>query len=68
MAEIIVNGEVRGLPAGGQSVSGLLAEMGAIGERVAVMVSGAIVARAEHAGTELQEGDRVEVLTLARGG
>jgi thiamine biosynthesis protein ThiS len=68
MSEIVVNGEVRQLPREGETVAQLLTALGAEGAQVAVMVNARIVGRAAHDATRLVAGDRVEVLTLARGG
>jgi sulfur carrier protein len=52
----------------GATVSGLLARLQLAGTRVAVEVNQGIVRRAEHAARTLNEGDRVEVVTLVGGG
>jgi sulfur carrier protein len=65
--QIELNGAPRELPAG-TSVSALLAELGLRPEVVAVEVDACLVPRAERAGRELQDGARVEVVTLVGGG
>ncbi len=62
-----VNGEEH-QHAGGGTVQELLAEIGAEGNRVAVMVNDAIVPKAEFGRVRLREGDRVEVLAFMGGG
>jgi len=62
-----VNGAPRELPAG-TSVADLLAALDVASERVAVERNGRIVPRRAHPETVLEEGDRVEVVTLVGGG
>jgi sulfur carrier protein len=50
------------------TVAGLLERLQLPGTRVAVEVNQRIVRRADHAGTTLGEGDRIEVVTLVGGG
>ena len=64
---ILVNGEEREVAAG-TSVAELVRELGLASERVAIERNGRIVRRAEHGRTVLEEGDRVEVVTLVGGG
>jgi thiamine biosynthesis protein ThiS len=64
---VVVNGEVREVAAG-TNVAELIRELGLASERVAVERNGRIVRRAEHERTVLEEGDRVEVVTLVGGG
>jgi len=64
---IVVNGEEREVAAG-TSVAELVRELGLASERVAIERNGRIVRRAEHGRTVLEEGDRVEVVTLVGGG
>jgi len=63
----LVNGEEREVAAG-TSVAELVRELGLASERVAIERNGRIVRRAEHGRTVLEEGDRVEVVTLVGGG
>ncbi len=65
--KLVVNGESLDV-AGATVLAQVLARLGAKPEQVAVMVNDAIVSRAAIPETRLQEGDRIEVLTLARGG
>jgi thiamine biosynthesis protein ThiS len=64
---ILVNGEARTLPAG-STVADLVRALGLKAEQVAVERNRAIVRRADHAATLLQEGDHVEVVTFFGGG
>ena len=64
---ITVNGEPRRTPAG-IPVSGLIAQLGLDGRRVAVAIGREVVPRSEHARRRLREGDRVEILEAVGGG
>ena len=64
---LTVNGDSLELEGSGD-VPSLLAQLGANGERVALMVNDAIVSRETWSNVRLVEGDRVEVLTFAGGG
>ena len=64
---IEVNGKPREI-ANGTSVASLLDELGVKQPHVAVELNLEVVPRAEHAATALQEGDRLEVVTLVGGG
>jgi sulfur carrier protein len=64
---IQVNGEGREVAAG-STVANLLGELGVTQPHVAVEVNLEVVPRAEHGGTILNDGDRVEVVTLVGGG
>jgi sulfur carrier protein len=64
---IQVNGEGREI-ALGSTVANLLGELGIIQPHVAVEVNLEVVPRAEHRDTILNDGDRVEVVTLVGGG
>jgi sulfur carrier protein len=65
--KIEVNGEPREIAAG-SSVRVLLDELGVTQPHVAVELNLEVVPRAQHAATELHEGDRLEVVTLVGGG
>jgi thiazole synthase len=67
---ILLNGERRALSRSGAAptVATLVESLGLGAGRVAVEVNGRVVPRAEHAGTPLREGDRVEVVTFVGGG
>lgn len=65
--KIQVNGEAREIAAG-SSVRALLDELGVTQPHVAVELNLEVVPRAQHAATELREGDRLEVVTLVGGG
>ncbi|MDB4990118.1 MAG: sulfur carrier protein ThiS [Myxococcaceae bacterium] len=62
-----VNGEPRDV-ASGSTIVALLTELGLSGRPVAVERNLAIVPRAEHAATELAEGDTLEVVQFVGGG
>ena len=69
MAQIVLNGEPRDVPAG-LSVEALLRHVGRdpAATGVAVAVGDHVVRRAEWPETPVGEGDRVEVITAAQGG
>jgi sulfur carrier protein len=64
---IHVNGQLREV-APGSTVAELLGELGMTPPHVAVELNLEVVPRVQHEGTELQDGDRVEVVTLVGGG
>ena len=64
---IQVNGESREIVEG-TSVTELLCELGVTQPHVAVELNLEVVPRAQHAGTALRDGDRLEVVTLVGGG
>lgn len=64
---IRLNGEERELP-DGISVANLILQLDLRPEQVAVERNGELMRQGEHAGTRLQDGDVVEVVTLVGGG
>ncbi|MDB4985809.1 MAG: thiamine biosynthesis protein ThiS [Myxococcaceae bacterium] len=62
-----VNGEPRDV-ASGSTIVALLTELGLLGRPVAVERNMAIVPRAEHATTQLADGDTLEVVQFVGGG
>ena len=64
---LVVNGEERQVEAN-TTVEALLASLGLAGALVAVERNEEVVPRAQHARTQLAEGDRVEVVHFAGGG
>jgi thiamine biosynthesis protein ThiS len=64
---IIVNGEARTVHAG-QTISGLLEELGLAPERVAVELDRLIVKRPEWASRELGSGSQLEIVQFVGGG
>ena len=64
---VLVNGESREFPEG-TTVSQILEALKIAPERVVVEVNLTILKRAQHAGTVLREGDRVEVVHFVGGG
>jgi len=65
--EVLVNGQPRRVP-GGSTVADLLAAMALKPAQVAVERNKQIVRRADHAATQLEAGDRLEVVTFFGGG
>jgi thiamine biosynthesis protein ThiS len=65
--QISVNGETRHASPG-DTVATLIAALGLDPRHLAVERNLELVPRAEHAATELADGDRVEVVTLVGGG
>lgn len=65
--EIWINGASTSVQAG-STVADLVASKDLRPEQVAVEVNRAIVPRAEHGGTALHDGDRVEIVTMVGGG
>jgi sulfur carrier protein len=65
--ELSVNGEARVVPAG-TTVGGLLQVLGLQPGQAAVERNGAVLPRAQHGATELQQGDVIEVVTFVGGG
>lgn len=61
--ELVINGEARALPPG-STVADLLPDP----TGHAVALNGAVVPRAGHASTPLQDGDVVEIVTAVQGG
>jgi sulfur carrier protein len=64
---IEINGEAREIQAG-STVSVLLLELGLSERPVAVERNAGIVPRAEHGSTQLEEGDKLEVVQFVGGG
>jgi sulfur carrier protein len=64
---IKVNGETREVP-NGNTVAELLSSLGVMQPHVAVELNLEVVPRAQHGDTVLQDGDRLEVVTLVGGG
>jgi sulfur carrier protein len=65
--KILVNGEAREV-VDGTSVSELLHVLGVTQPHVAVELNLEVVPRAQHVATTLNDGDRLEVVTLVGGG
>ena len=64
---LTINGEARSLVAPA-TVAALLDEMGLTGKRLAVERNGEIVPKGLHAGTQLVDGDRLEIVVAVGGG
>jgi sulfur carrier protein len=67
LIEIVLNGEKRQVPEG-LSVSGLLAHVGIVADRVAVELELEIVPRGKWAATPVLDGAQVEVVHFVGGG
>ncbi len=65
--EVVINGETRTVVQG-TTVAALLVELGLGERRVAVERNREVVPRAQHASTELAEGDHLELVTFVGGG
>ncbi|MFM9195703.1 MAG: sulfur carrier protein ThiS [Planctomycetia bacterium] len=64
---VIVNGQPRGVPAGSTAAE-LVAALGFAGRPLAVEVNEEVVPRARLADCKLEDGDRLELVTLVGGG
>ena len=64
---ITINGEARDVDAG-LSVRALVETLGLTGQRVAVERNAVLVPKAEFNACELDDGDRLEIVTLVAGG
>lgn len=64
---VLLNGESRAIPAG-TTVEALLRQLDLAGKPVAVERNLEVVPRSKHAETEIQMGDRLEIVTLVGGG
>ena len=64
---VLLNGEPRHLPPA-STIAGLLDLEGLAQRRVAVEVNGEIVPRGRHAGHQLADGDKVEIVHALGGG
>jgi sulfur carrier protein len=64
--QITLNGEAREVAA--RTVAELLAETGAPQIGVAVAKNGAVVRRAEHTSTPVNDGDVIEIIRAVQGG
>lgn len=62
-----INGEEKSFP-DGLSLAQLIEQLGMKGDRVAVELNREIVARAVWAGTQLRDGDRLEIVHFVGGG
>ena len=64
--KLTVNGEIREISSG--NVSGLLKELDISGTHVAVAVNLQVIPRSGHESTQLNEGDKVEIVHAVGGG
>jgi sulfur carrier protein len=67
MLELKINGETRQF-AEALTVSGLIEQLGYAGKRIAVERNGEIVPKSQHATTDLQSGDQLEIVVAVGGG
>lgn len=65
--DVVINGQPRTVN-GGTTVAALIAELGFADRKVAVERNREVVPRAQHAETELADGDRLEIVTFVGGG
>jgi sulfur carrier protein len=65
--EVVINGETRTVVQG-TTIAALIVELGLGDRRVAVERNREVVPRAQHASTEISEGDRIELVTFVGGG
>jgi len=66
--KVLVNDEAQELTADQATVEHLVSRLGLAGQPVAVEVNRRVVPRREHGTHRLQDGDRVEIVTLVGGG
>lgn len=66
--KLTINGEPRDLPREPLSVADLLGELGLRGKPVAVEVNQQLVFKRNHEATTLNDGDKIEVVTMVGGG
>ena len=67
MLEIKINGETRQF-AEALTVTGLIAQLGYTGKRIAVERNGEIVPKSQHPSTSLLSGDQLEIVVAVGGG
>jgi thiamine biosynthesis protein ThiS len=65
--QVTINGETR-VARQGDSVESLLKSLGLVPNKVAVERNGEIVPRSRYALTDLQDGDRLEIVQFVGGG
>ena len=65
--EIILNGAAKQVPQQ-SSIKGLLAEIGVLGERVAIELNQEVVPKSEYASLQLQAADQIEIIQAVGGG
>ncbi len=66
--KLVLNGEEYELAKDGATVADLLRALGMAGRPVAVELNKELVFKRNHGTTAIQEGDRVEVVTMVGGG
>jgi len=65
--EIILNGAAKQVPPQ-SSIKDLLAEIGVLGERVAIELNQEVVPKSEYASRQLQAADQIEIIQAVGGG
>ena len=65
--EIILNGAAKQVPQQ-SSIKDLLAEIGVLGERVAIELNQEVVPKSEYASLQLQAADQIEIIQAVGGG
>ncbi|MBT5098594.1 sulfur carrier protein ThiS [Gammaproteobacteria bacterium] len=65
--EIILNGAAKQVPQQ-SSIKDLLAEIGVLGERVAIELNQEVVPKSEYASRQLQAADQIEIIQAVGGG
>ena len=66
--ELLVNGDLRRLDPAPATVADLVHALALTGKRIAVERNGEIVPKGLHAGTQLVDGDRLEIVVAVGGG
>ena len=67
LMHITVNGQAHDLPPA-LTVAGLIEHLSLLSKRIAVERNGEVVPRSRHAGTALNDGDRLEIIVAVGGG
>ena len=67
MLNITINGEPRQFSCA-RNVASVVEALGLTGKRIAVERNGEIVPKSQHAATELEPGDRLEIVVAVGGG
>ncbi len=66
--QLVVNGERRDVDPSPRTLADLIRALGLEGRRIALEHNGEVVPRSLHDGTELHEGDRLEIVHAVGGG
>jgi sulfur carrier protein len=68
MMQIFINGKAQTFADNIQNIADLVAQLGLVGKRIAVEQNGEIVPRSVYAQTNLQNGDKLEIVGAVGGG